>query len=59
MCNVSVYNGMLVLCSSNPELLEKFKIVMEESGNEVKEYRTDVRPDNLTVYSYIFEIKKV
>lgn len=59
MCNVSVYNGMLVLCSSNQDLLEKFKIVMEESGNEVKEYRTDVRPDNLTVYSYIFEIKKV
>ena len=59
MCNVSVFNGKLILCSSNKSLLDKFKTVMLKSGNTLKDYRTDKSPDNkTTIHSYIFEIKQ-
>jgi hypothetical protein len=57
MCNVSVYNGKLILSSTDKKLLDKFKIVMVEAGNTLKDYRTDKSPDNLkTIHTYIFEI---
>ena len=59
MCNVSVFNGKLILCSSNKNLLDNFKRVMLESGNTLQDYRTDKSSDNkITIHSYIFEIKE-
>tara|TARA_Y100001938_G_C7930928_1_gene349292 strand:+ start:37 stop:681 length:645 start_codon:yes stop_codon:yes gene_type:complete len=58
MCNVSVFDGNLILCSTNKELLDKFKIVMVESGNKLREYRSDKNKDDLTLHTYIFEVKQ-
>jgi len=57
-CNVSVHRGKLILCSTNKDLLDKFKIVMLDSGNRLDEYREDIGPNNSTIHAYIFEIKK-
>jgi hypothetical protein len=58
MCNVSVFEGNLILCSTNKELLDKFKIVMVESGNKLRYYRTDKNKDDLTLHTYIFEVRQ-
>jgi len=57
-CNVSIHKGKLILCSTNKDLLDKFKIVMLDSGNRLNEYREDIGPNNSTIHAYIFEIKK-
>jgi hypothetical protein len=58
LCNVKISNGKLILYSTNHNILKKFRNIMVESGNRLQAYKEETNSNNLTVHSYIFEIKK-
>tara|TARA_B100000287_G_C20420908_1_gene697461 strand:- start:218 stop:805 length:588 start_codon:yes stop_codon:yes gene_type:complete len=57
LCNVKISNGKLILYSTNHNVLKKFRNIMVESGNKLQAYKEEKNSNNLTVHSYIFEIK--
>ena len=57
LCNVKISNGKLILYYTNHNVLKKFRNIMVESGNKLQAYKEEKNSNNLTVHSYIFEIK--
>ena len=58
LCNIKISKGKLILYSTNHNVLKKFRNIMVESGNKLQAYKEEKNSNNLTVHSYIFEIKK-
>jgi len=55
-CNVSIFNGKLILSSTNHDILKKFKKIIIKSGNIEYEYREDKTETDTTIHAYIFEM---
>ncbi len=58
-CNVSIYEGKIILSSMTKQILNKFKDLMLKSGNSLYEYRYDRVDSGILMHSYIFEINKL
>jgi len=58
-CNVSIYEGKIILSSMTKQILNKFKDLMLKSGNSLCEYRYDRIDSGILMHSYIFEINKL
>jgi len=55
-CNVSIFDGKIIISSMKKQILLKFKDLMISSGNIFKEYRSDRIDSGILMHSYIFEI---
>mgnify|MGYP003978290529 FL=1 len=58
-CNVSIWDGKIIISSMKKQILSKFKDLMISSGNIFKEYRSDRIDSGIMMHSYIFEINKL
>lgn len=57
-CKVKISNGKLILCSTDHTNLKKITKIMINHGNLVEAYKEELLETDLTMHSYIFQIKK-
>ena len=57
-CRVKVVNGKLIIFSTDHINLKKITKIMINHGNKVEAYKEERLEPNLTMHSYIFQIKE-
>ena len=57
-CRVKVANGKLIIYSTDHNNLKKITNIMISHGNTVEAYKEEHLETNLTMHSYIFQIKE-
>jgi len=57
-CRVKISNGKLIVCSTDHINLKKITKIMISHGNTVEAYKEERLETDLTMHSYIFQIKK-